>query len=903
LYSITIFNAQKNSNGNKIPYSPYNNKTFKFETYRTDDIRKLYTVMVSNWILNMPLNKIETPIIKRRRIKELNMYYSDTINYFILDIDKVYSKEAQDKILEYFNDVKCIIGESKSYDGVLNFNMKGIVFIDNTKIEDAKNCISNLHHTLKEYCEIDEAVSRKASLNAPIGKHKILKENLNISNMKCIFESKSTEIKDGYIEVTKKNKIKIDLNNISGDTLEEYCINVFKNMGFDPIRPNENGSISFKHPSEEKSKGGYFWFETSPYTMNHPNSVRSINIFEAVKQSETGKKLMKCEVDYNDAFLNFDTNTKLIKCNEKYLTVQDKKDEIHEFLNNKDGLFSIKSPMGTGKSNIINYIINESYELDMRVLIITNRISVAQDFQKKYNIKLYNKDQYNIGDSLIVQFDSLWRYDIKQFDIVIMDEFISLMIHSRNNLGNSSLNVAKFFGAFNKKLVIADAFLTGYENFLLSNKKTNIFQVNNSWRDQTTLLDYKDKNYFIYTLLHTAKKHKITVSGTSTVFLNSIRELLKSHGLKVQLLDANTPETTKERIYEIFEMEDHDYWDVLLYSPTLTVGVSNINNVYKHFHYDSSRSANVISSIQMIKRTRKAKEIHMFLAENTRYLKINYNSIRDDYMNNIGNHTENNYMFSIDDYGEHKLSYIGRNCVKIDTFNNIMEFNHREGILWMIKYHFFNEPRVIDEKYDENIISHYSKKLKHNKDLELQSNIDEFLRLNDIEKSNIILNTDENDKNKIFRTLIEIDEFIKPDVSDKIKSIIINIGIKKPQFLKQCYYYKHSIDYVLALSNDDDIKIKISESIRKGNDDQIFFNQLLKHGQFKFSAFYTSKPKDKKLLSILEKIGYKMGTIEVIDNIKDISSMSEYEKKEHIMKTRKVFRLDPDIKQYYGFIK
>ena len=37
---------------------------------------------------------------------------------------------------------------------------------------------------------------------------------------------------------------------------------------------------------------------------------------------------------------------------------------------------------------------------------------------------------------------------------------------------NNSINIAKFFGCFQKKLVIADAFLTGYENFLL-NKEQN----------------------------------------------------------------------------------------------------------------------------------------------------------------------------------------------------------------------------------------------------------------------------------------------------------------------------------------------------------------------------------------------------------------------------------------------
>ena len=59
--------------------------------------------------------------------------------------------------------------------------------------------------------------------------------------------------------------------------------------------------------------------------------------------------------------------------------------------------------------------------------------------------------------------------------------------------------------------------------------------------------------------------------------------------------------------------KDHDKFDVLLYSPTLTVGVSNLNNVKDHFHYDSSMSSDVISSLQMIKRSRKAQRIHLLI--------------------------------------------------------------------------------------------------------------------------------------------------------------------------------------------------------------------------------------------------------------------------------------------------
>ena len=906
MYKITTFQAPLPTKENKVPWSPYSDKTFVFtpiEMDEKDDILKLYTVLVSNWCLNIPLGKLTEPIRAFRRKNTLEHYYEESINYFILDLDEVPTQLAQDALLEYFNDFKCIIGESKSHNGIDNFNLKGLVFIDSTTIDHAKSCISNLHFELQQYCKVDEAVSRRATYNAPIGKHKVLLNNPDKPIIQCKTQSKQTQIKDGYVEVTKTDRVKLDLVSVTGDTLEEYCVNIFKNMGFEPMLSNDNGSISFKHPSEEKSKGGYFWFEASPYTMHHPNSVRSINIFDAVKKTEIGKELMKVEIDYNDAFLQHNTNTKIINVNKKYLSVDGIEDRLQSFIEQDGGLLSIKSPMGTGKSTIINYVIEESHNVDMRVLIVTNRRSVAADFAKKYGMKVYNKDHYNTGDSLIVQFDSLWRYDIKQFDIVIMDEFISLMMHSRNNLGNSSLNIVKFFGAFNKKLVIADAFLTGYENFLLNHKKTNVLQINNSWRDQTSLLLYEDKNLFNLKLLKTAQKNKITVSGTSTVFLQSTRELLQKHGLKVILLDASIPDSTKDLIYGLFEKDEHDKWDVLLYSPTLTVGVSNLNNVYEHFHYDSSKSTDVISSIQMIKRTRKANNIHMFVSEGQRFLPVTYNTVRDTYMGNMGK-VDQNYMFDVDDYGEPKLSKIGVNSVKIDTFKNIMEFNHRSGMLWMLKYHFFSEPRIIHKKYSENLLGHYSKIIKNDKDLALTNNIDEFLRLTDIERTDIILDTEDTlGRNKLMKILIDIDEHIDPTTSDIVRTKIINIALKDKQFIHHCRFYKDTINYTLGLYNLGDIKVRVAKAVISGSDDLVFYNQLIRYSQTPFNTWYQNKPKDKLLLYILEHIGFKMGTFDKIDGLRDIGTMSEMEKKEHLMKSRRVFRINPNVLEFYGVIK
>jgi hypothetical protein len=886
--SITIFHAKKTTN--KAPMSPYDDNTFVFETHQAKTNLELWSVMVSHFILNIPLEKLEKPTRTFRRKANLEPYYGECLSYMILDIDDVKSESDKLTILEYFKDYRVILGESKSYNGISNFNMKGILFVDCIDFKDTKTALSAIHHDLKDICTIDEAAARKASLNAPILKNNVF---LNNESGKLYKFVKQEAIQ--HIDEIKKEYIgegtPIDIGNIQdveADTMEKLCVKVFQSMGFSALKNNPNGSITFKHTSELKTPGGYFWFSTSPYTMHHANSTKTLNIFDSVRKLPAAKELMKKDINYDAEFLEFNTDTSVITVNEKFLEISDEiADCITNFLQEDAGLLSIRSPMGTGKSTIINHIVQECHEEDMRVLIITNRISVAQDFGKKYGIKVYNQDEYNIGDSLICQYDSLWKYNIKSFDIIIMDEFISLMMHSRSNLNNSSVNIAKFFGSFNKKLVIADAFLTGYENFLLNQKTKNIHLIDNNYRDPTTLYSYENFNYFVQQILYTAEKgHKITVSATSLNFIHSLQSLLQKRGKKVVALTADTPDSTKELIYGLFEKEDHNKWDVLIFSPTLTVGVSNLNKVNYHFHFDSSMSSDVISSIQMIKRTRKTKEIHMFIKEKINYLKTSYNDIRDEYMGNIGKNIEQNYLFDIDDYGEAKLSEIGKKAIKIDTFKNILEFNHKEAVMWLLKYHFLYEPRTIDSSFEGNVLHKYQQQIRDDKNTILMNNVEQFLQLNNMEKTALLMDSD---ADKTMKILAEIDDELKDTASPQIKTKVLEIALKDRTFIQKCRYYKVAFNFTKMIWDDSDVKELVSQSVIRGNNNDLhFYNVLLAYGQKEIFEEYLPKHinKNKHLKYILDKCGYRVT-----------------KQNEPGIVGHRGYVIDPNVREYYGFIK
>lgn len=899
MFNITVFESAPTKT--KIPISPYNDDTFVFETVQVENPQDLFRVLVNNFVLNIPL-KEGTIVRSYRKAQYLQDYYPETTNYIVLDIDKVRTKEQQEKIVEYFKGYKCILGESRSCNNIDNFRMKGFLFCEDFPITKIKSLISQIHVDLIDLCDIDECAGAKATLQAPIGKYKIVYEG---DGELFKYEEKDNFLTENFERSKSELNFNIDeIQHIEADSIDKLCLRIFQAMGFDAIK-TKNGAIQFKHPTEVKSPGGYFWFKESPYIMHHYNKSRSINIFEEVRKLPQAKALLKKEIDYDDRLLKFNPETNVISVNARFLEVDEEvQDAITKFLYGEDGLFTIRSPMGTGKSTIIAKIIQDAKEIDKRVLIVTNRISVAEDFAKKYGLKLYNKDKYSVGDDLICQFDSLWKYDIKNFDLVILDEFISLLLHSRSAKNNSVANIAKFYGTFKKKLVIADAFLTGFENFILTDKVENCHLIDNEYRDPTILYNYESFNYFMQVLLQKCKKGKVTVSSTSLSFCYSVGLLLKKHGVRVVTLTAESSQNTKDIVYKYFEENDHDKWDVLIFSPTLTVGVSNLNNVYCHFHYDSSITTDVISSIQMIKRTRKSKEIHLFLRNRENYVKTTFDEIRDDYLQNIGRSSENSFLFEINDYGETRLSNIGKKAIQIDTFRNILEYNHKNAFFWMLRYHFFSEPMQITHDFGVNILTPYIKQNKANQRLLEEQNLDQFLMLNDLDKQDL---DDIGDKNcqKALERIQKVDDNIKSSLdieglTPEVRKNLIKLGLKDARFIDKCRKYYYLKGFANGFIEDEDIKNKISESIMYKNDHSnisVYLSGLLKYAQ---KHAYNGSHNDLVQKRFLLRDSYSQDQLD--DSLHKLILEAGYKNTQSGVGTRNL-EPDPQVIEYYNFIK
>lgn len=856
---VTFFNVKNTKS--KVPYSPYNDKSFIFETIDINDNIDFFNVLTSHFILNLPLNVIQRPIRCKRTSAELKPFRKDKFTYFIVDvaIDSEYNKN---KVIEYFKDYKVILGESRSFNKYDNFNIKGVLFTEELTFEELKVLFASIQRDISDYGYLNDNSIHITSLSAPILKNNILYNNQSGNRAKKISRNISEFIKEYEIESENIGTTQA-FKSINGESISEICLNTFKLLGYIPIKEKPNGSIIFEYQGCQN----YFWYNNSPYIMHHPNRLKSVNIFNIVKQNNDLKELMSLDLDY-DSLLTYNKG-EVYKFSEKLMQVQGKEDIIESFLHKRNGLLSIKSPMGTGKSNLIKYIVDECTNYDFKVLIVTNRISVAEDFAKKYDMKLYNKDMYNIGDSLIVQFDSLWKYNINYFDIVIMDEFTSLMLHSRNNMSKNNINLIKFFACFNKKLVIADAFLTGYE-FLITEKTENIVNIVNEYRDDIKLTSFIDRNRFISAIVKHAKVAKsegksISVSCTSSGTINGLKLLLTEFGMKVVTLTADTPNSNKKIIYKLFEDFKNDKWDVIIYSPTLTVGVSNLNNVEDHFHYDTGNSADVISSLQMIKRSRRARNIHYYVTSKNNYTCTDFNTLRDNYINNYKMDANTNYLYDTDDYGELRLSKIGVKALKIDVFKNILDFNHKKAFEYFLKFHFKNDSYINEEK-DDNVINQYIKEYNKYKD--------DYIR-----DYNYLTNSDIKNP-KILGTINSFCDYLIPmnieEYNDIVKKIT-NISLKKSNFIDNVKYFK-------MLTNNlskDEIQSKIVYCYANNSNDLNFYTSLLDAKNSNINSlktYYTANeinnmPKSFKTLIL--KIGYiYYNNIYKID--KDVQEMSKY---------------------------
>lgn len=727
LIELTIFGSDSKG---KVPYSPYSDDTFDFETKTFTTLKDAFTEMVTNFTLSKPLEIAGTRRMERRA-NSLKAFKQSRITSLALDLDEITNETDYKKVVEYFttNDYSVILGKSRNWDGDKNFNIKGIIRVDlRNEPKHIKNALNILQRDLSDLTKVDMTVGNDASLQAPT------KQSFVIYNK----EVGTNIINDQQAEIVEINRVSAKtIQPMEGllskaafsQSITDMALQIFYAHGFSMVSNviNGNGSINFSHTTEVKSAGGYFWFSTMPFIMHHNNPDKSFNIFGYIKDTKEGKDfLKKLNKEEQNSQLNqlpnYSAYADSYTINERYVGLDTRiKKMVDNFVDTEKGVLKICSPMGTGKSNVIGEVIENAHLKGKSVLIVSNRVSVAKDYAIKHDLKLYqDAEYYKKGESMVVQFDSLHKYTIRDFDVVILDEFMSVLLHHRGNLTtNQNLNVAKFYSLLKmKQVVMADAFLTGYEDTYI--KDRIIYNIENDYRDNIKLTEYANKEHFLTTLYNTvddmSETETVSCSFMSVNVLRVAEMELKARGKKVITLTSETPEITKGLIYDKFDSFENEHWDAILYTPTLTVGVSNLNNVKHHFHYDTGNAGDVISSLQMVKRSRNAENIHYFIQERQYYNDTDLDTLNSSAEMAIKTHYKNRDKTLLVEYnietGEFKLSEIGRYINSIEVFYNVLENNHANAFRSLLKKQFRHEAQMEPKMDNSFSLSSKTKEVK-----------------------------------------------------------------------------------------------------------------------------------------------------------------------------------------------
>jgi ASC-1-like (ASCH) protein len=619
-------------------------------------------------------------------------------NYIVLDFDKVSSQEDVDYIIEYFknNNYTINIFKSKSYGVDNKFNIKAVMMFDsilltNNTMKDIKEAIVNYLNTiLYMYCETDIASAKTASYQAPT------------HNEGNLFYNEGVEFNVVNLISYLAKKPDLLSINFDNDSTGWFYNHLISQYGAQFKASGNPATLSVSLPTETKSKFSYFWTKSAPYLLQHPQKSKNVNMFRDFAQSASGKEYIRGQhlKLLDKAFSNLPGH----KVNSRYFTIDNR---IKQLVDLND-ILVIKGIMGSGKSSVIQEFLNTH---PSRVLLLTMRRSLALDMSEKYNVKNYindlnnnTREQYKPGDSLVIQVDSLHKVNPEDFSYVVIDEFESLCLYVDSNLKNSTQyvkNIKYLKILLEKPMVLADAFINDF-TLKLHFKDRHIDYITNTYKDTCQVFVYEHKQTFITLLEQVALRKKsdefITCSFGTLAELFSVERLLQDHGIRVISITSDTTDEAKEILYKLFQEKHHNKYSVILFSPTITVGVSILNNVKHHFHFDSGKSVDPISSIQMLKRSRTVDTIHIFIKGK----QTTFKSYDVEYLNEIASKNIREYLddsrniifYNID---TDTLSKVGIFVNHFVAHSNFFLNDHENTFKFLLTQQFENIRKIEDD--------------------------------------------------------------------------------------------------------------------------------------------------------------------------------------------------------------
>ena len=290
---------------------------------------------------------------------------------------------------------------------------------------------------------------------------------------------------------------------------------------------------------------------------------------------------------YDDYKFEYDT------IDMKHLNYEDIK---NKFINvdNKTKLCVIKSRYGSGKTTFIKNLIKNKY-IDKRVIFLTMRQSLARNINKDFkelgfiNYLINNNDgdidsiNYE-HDKIIISIDSIkkitytkfMKLKINPYDLVICDEFCSLLSHFDYNKLQEPEVIHKIFES-----VIKNSTQTFFLDGDISNREITYLQKYFNYKDKPLFNTNTGKKYNIYVNYDADKYYenittdlrnnkKICVVSMSSNFALDIYNKY-CDDYKCIVIYGKSDDKVKSKLEDVEDL--FIKYDLVIYSPTITVGV------------------------------------------------------------------------------------------------------------------------------------------------------------------------------------------------------------------------------------------------------------------------------------------------------------------------------------------
>ncbi len=335
-------------------------------------------------------------------------------------------------------------------------------------------------------------------------------------------------------------------------------------------------------------------------------------------------------------------------------TIPVSQNDVYDVIKNQSRVF-VNALYGGGKTHfVIAPVIMDAINNDMSVLVITENNSLNKQYEDDKRLNLISHLKNCDADYQVSSLESLWKLKRKDYDVIILDELLSLMthFHSAKTMRQKEIQIYNkllYYIDRCKKCVVCDADLTAdtYAGFL-DKIQTNreIYKI--------IVPKYDDYSYNIVfergkivskmiddlknglrpicacdikqtakqvqeTILKTFeyKKNVLSVMGNETGYgylFNGEELTNEQHNFlfKNHLQDADYDETKKYDLNEFIHLFNVD---AMIYSPKIKTGVSINGKCFdKQYGIGSGRSVTSREFIQMIHRARDLTDTNIWVS-------------------------------------------------------------------------------------------------------------------------------------------------------------------------------------------------------------------------------------------------------------------------------------------------